>query len=73
LVALLQTVCTSARYGVPAGRARPTRAVFVAKLVQAVLPTFCFMSLFHLPALIGLGIARGKRQYFVMLPVTLVL
>ena len=52
----------------------PARAVFVAKLIQAVLPNFLFMSLFNLPALIGLGIAQGYNiTYFVMLPVTLVL
>jgi ABC-2 type transport system permease protein len=52
----------------------PTRAVFVAKLIQAVLPNFLFMSLFNLPALTGLGIAEGYNvTYFVMLPVTLVL
>ena len=52
----------------------PPRAVFVTKLVQAVLPNFLFMCLFNLPALIGLGIALGYNiVYFVMLPVTLVL
>jgi len=52
----------------------PTRAVFVAKLIQAVLPNFLFMSLFNLPALIGLGLAQGYNiTYFVMLPVMLVL
>ncbi len=51
----------------------PTRAVFVTKLIQAVLPNFLFMSLFNLPALIGLGLAQGYNiTYFVMLPVTLV-
>jgi hypothetical protein len=52
----------------------PPRAVFVTKLVQAVLPNFLFMCLFNLPALIGLGIAQGYNiVYFVMVPVTLVL
>lgn len=52
----------------------PPRAVFVAKLVQAVLPNFVFMCLFNLPALIGLGIAQGyNATYFVMVPVMLVL
>ena len=52
----------------------PPRAVFVTKLVQAVLPNFLFMCLFNLPALIGLGIALGYNiAYFVMVPVTLVL
>lgn len=50
----------------------PTRAVFVTKLIQAVLPNFLFMSLFNLPALVGLGLAQGYNiTYFVMLPVTL--
>jgi len=52
----------------------PPRAVFVAKLIQAVLPNFLFMCLFNLPALIGLGIAQGYSiLYFLMTPVTLVL
>jgi ABC-2 type transport system permease protein len=52
----------------------PPRAVFVTKLVQAVLPNFMFMCLFNLPALIGLGIAQGYNiTYFIMVPVTLVL
>jgi ABC-2 type transport system permease protein len=52
----------------------PPRAVFVSKLVQAVLPNFLLMSLFNLPALIGLGVAQGYNvTYFVVLPVTLVL
>ena len=52
----------------------PPRAVFVAKLVQAVLPNFLFMCLFNLPALIGLGIAQGYNvTYFAMAPVMLVL
>jgi ABC-2 type transport system permease protein len=52
----------------------PARAIFVTKLVQAVLPNFLFMCLFNLPALIGLGIAQGyNATYFAMVPVTLVL
>ncbi len=52
----------------------PTRAVFVAKLVQAVLPNFLLVSLFNFPALIGLGIAQEYNPtYYVMLPLTLVL
>jgi ABC-2 type transport system permease protein len=34
----------------------PIRAVFVAKLLQAVLPNFALVSLFGLPLLFGLGI-----------------
>jgi len=52
----------------------PVRAVFVAKLIQAVLPNFLFMCLFNFPALIGLGLAQSYNiTYFVMLPVALVL
>jgi hypothetical protein len=52
----------------------PPRAVFVTKLIQAVLPNFLFMCLFNFPALVGLGLAQGYNvTYFVILPVTLVL
>ena len=72
--ALLQTLYLSGDMEFLLAAPVPTRAVFVAKLVQAVLPNFLFMSLFNLPALIGLGIAQGYNvTYFVMLPVTLVL
>ena len=37
----------------------PVRAVFIAKLVQAVLPNFGMMCLFTLPILFGLGISSG--------------
>ena len=37
----------------------PIRAVFVAKLLQAVLPNFGLIALFGLPVLFGLGIAEG--------------
>src|SRR3972149_653679 len=37
----------------------PIRAVFIAKLLQAVLPNFALISLFGLPILFGLGISRG--------------
>ena len=37
----------------------PIRAVFVAKVVQAVAPVFGLFSLFGLPVLIGLGLASG--------------
>ncbi len=72
--ALLQTLYLSGDMEFLLAAPIPTRAVFVAKLVQAVLPNFLFVSLFNLPALIGLGIAQGYNvTYFVMLPVTLVL
>ncbi len=37
----------------------PIHAVFVAKLVQAVLPNFGIMCIFSLPILFGLGISGG--------------
>ena len=37
----------------------PIRAVFVAKLLQAVLPNFALFSLFGIPMLFGLGISNG--------------
>ena len=44
----------------------PIRAVFIAKLVQAVLPNFGMMCLFTLPILFGLGISSGYN--FTLLP-----
>ncbi len=37
----------------------PLRAVFLAKLLQAILPNFSLICLFSLPVLWGLGAARG--------------
>lgn len=37
----------------------PIRAVFVSKLLQAILPNFGLMALFGLPLLFGLGAASG--------------
>ncbi len=37
----------------------PTRSVFVAKLVQAILPNFGLICLFALPVLFGLGVSSG--------------
>jgi hypothetical protein len=37
----------------------PIRAVFIAKMLQAVLPNFAIISLFGLPILFGLGISSG--------------
>ena len=42
----------------------PIRAVFIAKLLQAVLPNFSFMALFGLPLLYGMGAARGYNVLF---------
>ena len=37
----------------------PIRAIFITKLLQAVLPNFGFIALFGLPVLYGLGLANG--------------
>ena len=42
----------------------PVRAVFVAKVVQAVAPTFGLFSLFGLPVLVGLGLASGYAPVY---------
>jgi ABC-2 type transport system permease protein len=42
----------------------PIRAVFVAKLLQAVLPNFGLIALFGLPVLFGLGISEGYNWLY---------
>lgn len=42
----------------------PIRAVFVAKVLQAVLPNFGLISLFGLPLLFGLGSSNGYNFLF---------
>jgi hypothetical protein len=42
----------------------PIRAVFVAKLLQAVLPNFGLVALFGLPVLFGLGAASGYNLLY---------
>jgi ABC-2 type transport system permease protein len=42
----------------------PIRAVFVAKLMQAVLPNFGLIALFGLPVLFGLGISEGYNWLY---------
>lgn len=49
----------------------PIRAVFISKLLQAVLPNFALMSLFGLPMLFGLGSSNGYN--FLYYPFVLVL
>lgn len=49
----------------------PIRAVFIAKLVQAVLPNFGFMCLFTLPLLFGLGASGG--YHFLFYPLTVLM
>ena len=48
----------------------PLRAVFVAKLLQAILPNFAFISLFGLPLLFGLGASSGYN--FLYYPLVIV-
>lgn len=49
----------------------PIRAVFIAKLLQAVLPNFALFSLFGIPLLFGLGIANG--YHFLYYPLAILL
>ena len=48
----------------------PIRAVFITKLLQAVLPNFGLISLFGLPILFGLGISGGYS--FVYYPLVVI-
>ena len=51
----------------------PMRAVFITKMVQAILPNFGLISLFGLPVLIGMGIANGYNiLYYIFLLILLV-
>jgi len=49
----------------------PIRAVFITKLLQAVLPNFVLFSLFGIPMLFGLGMASG--YHFSYYPLVIVL
>jgi hypothetical protein len=52
----------------------PMRAVFVAKMLQAVLPNFGFISLFGLPVLFGLGLSSHYNfLYYPLVPLTMIL
>jgi ABC-2 type transport system permease protein len=42
----------------------PIRAVFVAKLLQAVIPNFAIMALLGLPILFGLGVSSGYSAVY---------
>ena len=42
----------------------PIRAVFIAKLVQAVVPVFALVSLFGLPVLFGVGLSGGYSPLY---------
>jgi ABC-2 type transport system permease protein len=51
----------------------PIRAVFIAKLVQALLPNFGIMCLFTLPILFGLGFSGGYQfLYYPLVVIVLV-
>lgn len=49
----------------------PTRAVFIAKLVQAILPNFGLLCVFTLPLLFGLGASGG--YHFLFYPITVLM
>ena len=52
----------------------PIRAVFISKMLQAILPNFSLISLFSLPVLYGLGFASGYNLfYYPLVLITLVL
>jgi ABC-2 type transport system permease protein len=51
----------------------PIRAVFVAKLLQAVLPNFALFSLFGIPILFGLGISNGYHVSYYPLVILLMI
>ena len=52
----------------------PIRAVFVAKVLQAVLPNFGLISLFGMPLLFGLGISNGYTiLYYPMVVIAMIL
>jgi len=51
----------------------PIRAVFLAKLLEAILPNFALVSLFSLPVLYGLGVAgRYNLLYYPLVVLVLV-
>jgi ABC-2 type transport system permease protein len=52
----------------------PMRAVFMAKMLEAILPTFVMFCAFSLPVLIGLGVSSGFHiLYYPMLVLLLAL
>src|SRR5215212_7419028 len=51
----------------------PVRAVFIAKLLQAVLPNFALFSLFGIPMLFGLGISNGYNLGYYPLVIVLMI
>ena len=51
----------------------PIRAVFIAKLLQAVLPNFALFSLFGIPMLFGLGLSNGYHVSYYPLVILLMI
>jgi len=51
----------------------PIRAVFIAKLLQAVLPNFALFSLFGIPILFGLGISNGYNVSYYLSAILLMI
>jgi hypothetical protein len=51
----------------------PIRAVFIAKLLQAVLPNFALFSLLGIPMLFGLGISNGYHISYYPLVILLMI
>ncbi len=49
----------------------PIRAVFVAKLLQAILPNLGFISILALPVLFGLGLSQGYNWLYYPLVIVL--
>jgi ABC-2 type transport system permease protein len=49
----------------------PARAVFVTKMLQAILPNFGFIALFSLPVLFGLGVSGG--YFFLYYPLVVII
>ncbi len=49
----------------------PVRAVFISKLIQAILPNFALLSLISLPVLFGLGASAGYQPLFYPLVILL--
>jgi ABC-2 type transport system permease protein len=49
----------------------PVRAVFISKLIQAILPNFALLCLLSLPVLFGLGASAGYHMLFYPLVIML--
>jgi hypothetical protein len=51
----------------------PIRAVFITKMLQAVLPNFLLFCLFGIPILFGLGISKGYTAGYYMMAIVLLI